>query len=116
MPVVRTEAIALGRTDYSDSSQIITFFTHDYGKIRALAKGFKRSSGKHSSKAIDLLSYYQIFFIKKEHTSLHTLTEAILQNNYPTLRNDLDKYYRASYMAELINEFTMENDSSEQLF
>lgn len=116
MPVVRTEAIALGRTDYSDSSQIITFFTHDYGKIRTLAKGFKRSSGKHSSKAIDLLSYYQIFFIKKEHTSLHTLTEAILQNNYPTLRNDLDKYYRASYMAELINEFTMENDSSEQLF
>ncbi|TVM01015.1 MAG: DNA repair protein RecO [Candidatus Brocadia sp. WS118] len=116
MPVLKTEAIALGRTDYSDSSQIITFYTHGYGKIRALAKGFKRSSGKHSSRAIDLLSYYQIFFMRKEHTSLHTLTEAVLLNNYPALRSDLDRYYRASYIAELINEFTMENDPSEQLF
>lgn len=116
MPVFRTEAITLGRTDYSNSSQIITFFTRNYGKIRTLAKGFKRSSGRHSSKAVDLLTYYQILFIKKEHTSLHTLTEAVLQNNYPTLRNNLDKYFKASYMAELVNEFTGENDPSEQLF
>ena len=116
MPVFRTEAIALGRTDYSNSSQIITFYTRNHGKIHTLAKGFKRSSGRHSSKAVDLLTYYQILFIKKEHTSLHTLTEAILQDNYPTLRNNLDKYFKASYMAELVNEFTEENDSSEQLF
>ena len=116
MPILRTEAIALGRTDYSNSSQIITFYTRDHGKIHALAKGFKRSSGKYSSNAVDLLTYYQILFIKKEHSSLHTLTEAVLQNNYPTFRNDLDKYYRASCMAELVKEFTVENDPSEPLF
>ncbi|MBE7443945.1 MAG: DNA repair protein RecO [Planctomycetia bacterium] len=116
MPVLRTEAIALGRTDYSNSSQIITFYTRDYGKIHTLAKGFKRSSVRSSSKAVDLLTYYQILFIKKEHTSLHTLTEAVLQNNYPILRNDLDKYYRAACMAELVKEFTVENDPCEPLF
>jgi DNA repair protein RecO (recombination protein O) len=116
MPVIRTEAITLGRTDYRNSSQIITFFTRNYGKVRTLAKGFKRSSSRHSSRAVDLLTYYQILFIKKEHDSLHILTEAILQNNYPTLRNDLDKYFKASYMAELVNEFAEENDPSEQLF
>ncbi len=116
MPVFKTEAIALGRIDYGDSSQIITFYTRDYGKIHTLAKGFKRTSGRQSSKAVDLLTYYQILFIKKEHTSLHTLTEAILQNNYPVLRTDLDKYYKAACMAEMVNEFTGENDPSEQLF
>ena len=116
MPVFKTEAITLGRTDYSNSSQIITFYTRDFGKIRTLAKGFKRTSGRCSSKAVDLLTYYQILFIKKEHTYLHTLTEAILQNNYPQLRNNLDKYYKASYIAELVNEFTEEDDPSEQLF
>jgi DNA repair protein RecO (recombination protein O) len=116
MPVLKTEAIALGRTDYSDSSQIITFYTRNYGKIRALAKGFKRSSGKLNSKAIDLLTYYQILFIKKEHSSLHILTDATLQNNYPLFRSNLDIYYKASYIAELLNEFTEESDSSEQLF
>lgn len=116
MSVLKTEAIALGRTDYSNSSQIITFYTRDYGKIRALAKGFKRSSGKYSSKAIDLLTYYQILFIRKEHTSLHLLTDAILRDNYPLFRSNLDKYYKASYIAELLNEFTEESDPSEQLF
>lgn len=116
MPVLKTEAIALGRIDYSNSSQIITFYTRDYGKIRTLAKGFKRSSGKYSSKAIDLLTYYQILFIRKEHTSLYLLTDAILRDNYPLFRSNLDKYYKASYMAELLNEFTEESDPSEQLF
>ncbi|HHT9129350.1 MAG TPA: DNA repair protein RecO [Candidatus Brocadiaceae bacterium] len=117
MPVFKTEAIVLRRRDYSNSSQIITFYTRDYGKIHTLAKGFKRHvSRKCSSKAVDLLTHYQILFIKKEHTYLHTLTEAILQNNYPLLRNNLDKYYKASYIAELVNEFTQENDPSEHLF
>ncbi|MBI2557123.1 MAG: DNA repair protein RecO, partial [Planctomycetes bacterium] len=57
-----------------------------------------------------------ILFIKKEHTQLHTITEAILQENYPLLRSNLDKYYKASYTAELVNEFTEENDPCEHLF
>jgi len=39
MSVFKTEAIALRRTDYSDSSQIITFYTRDFGKIHTIAKG-----------------------------------------------------------------------------
>lgn len=106
MSILKTDAITLGRTDYSDSSQIIIFYTRDYGKINTIAKGFKRSSGKYNSKAIDLLTHYRILFIKKEHSTLHTLTDAVLQNNYPAFRHDLDKYFRASCMAELVNEFT----------
>ncbi|HHT9111605.1 MAG TPA: DNA repair protein RecO [Candidatus Brocadiaceae bacterium] len=116
MSILKTEAISLGRIDYSDSSQIITFYTRDYGKIRTIAKGFKRTSGKSGSKAIDLLTWYHILFIKKEHTHLYTLTEATVHDNYPMLRNNLDKFYKASCMAELIGEFTEESDPSEQLF
>lgn len=116
MSILKTDAITLGRTDYSDSSQIIIFYTRDYGKIHTIAKGFKRSSGKYNSKAIDLLTHYRILFIKKEHSTLHTLTDAVLQNNYPTFRHDLDTYFRASYMAELVNEFTEKNDPNEPLF
>ncbi|MCF6150185.1 MAG: DNA repair protein RecO [Candidatus Kuenenia sp.] len=116
MSIVKTDAITLGRTDYSDSSQIIIFYTRDYGKIHTIAKGFKRTSGKYNSKAIDLLTHYRILFIKKEHSTLHTLTDAVLQNNYPLFRNDLDKYFKASYVAELVNEFTEKNDPNELLF
>lgn len=116
MSIFKTDAISLGRTDYSNTSQIITFYTRDFGKIKTLAKGFKRTSAKHSSKAIDLLSYYRILFVKKEHTSLHILTDAILQENYSVLRHNIDSYFKASGIAELIQEFTVENDPSEKLF
>ncbi len=116
MSVLKTEAITLGRTDYSDSSQIIVFYTRDYGKIHTIAKGFKRTSRKHGTKTIDLLTCYQILFIKKEHSSLYTLTEAILLNNYQPVRNDLDKYYKASYIAELVKEFTEENDINKPFY
>ena len=116
MSVCKTEAITLRRTDYSDSSQIITFYTRDYGKIHTLAKGFKRIAKKSGTKAVDLLTHNQILFIKKEHTTLYTLTEAILQDSYPLLRLDLDKYYRASYATELVSEFTEESDPSDPLF
>jgi len=116
MSILKTDAITLGRTDYSESSQIIIFYTRDYGKIHTIAKGFKRSSGKYSSKAIDLLTYYRILFIKKERSALYTLTDAVLQNNYPLFRTDLDKYFKASYIAELINEFTERHDPCEALF
>ncbi|MBM4055932.1 MAG: DNA repair protein RecO [Planctomycetes bacterium] len=116
MSTLKTDAITLGRTDYSDASQIIIFYTRDYGKIHVIAKGFKRTSGKYNSKAIDLLTHYRIIFIKKEHSTLHTLTDAVLQNSYPLFRKDLDTYFKVSYMAELINEFTEKNDPSEPLF
>ncbi len=116
MSVFKTEAIALGRTDYSDASQRCAWYSRYDWKIQTMAKGWKLASVRHSSKAVDLLTYYQILFIKKEHTQLHTLTEAILPENYPLLRSNLDKYYKASYIAELVNEFTEENDPCEQLF
>jgi DNA repair protein RecO (recombination protein O) len=116
MSLFKTEAISLGRSDYSDSSQIITFYTRGHGKMHVLAKGFKRASGKQSPKAIDLLTHYQIVFVKKEHTSLHTLTDAAVQDSYPLFRSSLDVYYKASCMAELVKEFTEENDPSEELF
>ena len=52
----KTDAITLRRIDYKDSSQIVTFYTGDYGKIQTLAKGVKHSV-KGISRGIDLLTY-----------------------------------------------------------
>ncbi|OHB35740.1 MAG: hypothetical protein A2Y08_03670 [Planctomycetes bacterium GWA2_40_7] len=57
MDFCKTPAITLRRTDYKDPSQIITFYTRDYGKIQTLAKGLKRSV-KGISGSIDLFIVY----------------------------------------------------------
>jgi DNA repair protein RecO (recombination protein O) len=115
MSFCKTPAVTLKRSDYRDSSQIITFYTRDYGKIQTLAKGLKRSV-KGVSGGIDLLTYNNIVFIHRERSSLNILTEWVLQDNFHSLREDLKKSHSAFYILELIREFTEENDKNEPLF
>ena len=115
MDFCKTPAITLRRTDYKDSSQIITFYTRDYGKIQALAKGLKRSV-KGISGGIDLLTYNHIVFIQRGSSTLNILTEWALRDNFHLLRNNSRKYYSALYILELVKEFTEENDKNEPLF
>ena len=41
----KTEGIVIRQADFSESSRVVTFFTRDFGKISALAKGAKRLKG-----------------------------------------------------------------------
>ena len=115
MDFSKTLAITLRRTDYKDSSQIVTFFTRDYGKIQALAKGVKRSV-KGISGGIDLLTYNHIVFIRRRSHTLNILTEWALRDNFHLLRENPKKYYSALYILELVREFTEENDKNEHFF
>ena len=90
MDFCKTPAITLRRTDYKDSSQIITFYTRDFGKIQALAKGLKRSV-KGISGGIDLLTYNHIVFIQRRNSTLNILTEWALRDNFHLLRNNSKK-------------------------
>lgn len=115
MSFCKTPAVTLKRSDYSDSSQIITFYTRDYGKIQTLAKGLKRTV-KGVSGGIDLLTYNNIVFIHRERSNLNILTEWLLQDNFYLIRENLKKSHSALYILELIKEFTKENDKNEPLF
>ncbi len=69
-----TDAITLRRTDYIDSSQIVIFYTRDYGRIQVLVKGLKRSL-KGISGGIDLLTHNHIVFIRRASSALNIMTE-----------------------------------------
>lgn len=115
MNFCKTLAIALKRSDYKDSSQIITFYTRDYGKIQTIAKGLKRTV-KGVSGSIDLLTYNNIVFIQKERSGINILTEWLLKDNFCLLRENIKKSYSAFYIIELVREFTQENDKNEPFF
>ncbi|MGR3309720.1 MAG: DNA repair protein RecO [Candidatus Brocadiales bacterium] len=115
MALCKTLAITLKRNDYSDTSQIVSFYTLDYGRIQTFAKGSKRYKKKFTG-VLDLLTYNEIVFIKKESAKLYTLTEWELIDNFAGLRENLDKFYSASYVVELVGEFTEENDINDELF
>lgn len=116
MEAIKDQAICIGRINYSETSQIVTFFSRDNGKIKTIAKGSRRQKAAFSG-GIDLLSIGQIIFIPpRQQSSLATLTEFNLTEPLPALRQNLLTLHCAQFMAAMVGDFTEELDPHENLF
>ena len=111
----KTEAILLRSLDYGESDRIVTFYTRDYGKIRGIAKGARRSS-KRFANALELFCCSQIVFSRKGRDSLALVEESRVHGHFENIRQDLDKTLMASYLIDLTDQFTLEEKKSVELF
>ena len=48
MAIIKTEAIVLKQFDLGEADKIITFYSKDYGKIRAVARGVRKGKNTKS--------------------------------------------------------------------
>ena len=67
-------AICLRKTDYSETSQIVTLFCRDGGKISAIAKGSRRKKSSFGG-PIEIFSYGQIIYTQSDKGKLATLAD-----------------------------------------
>jgi len=115
MPMERASALVIHATDFSETSRIVTLWTKELGKVRALAKGGRRLKSNFDV-ALDLLTVCGIVLLRKSHGSLDLLTEAQAQERFPQLRGDLAALYAAYYVAELLGDWTQDYDPHPLLF
>ncbi len=98
---VQDELICIGKRDFSETSAICTFLSLQYGKISLLAKGIKRQKGK-TINVFDLLDkIHASFSVNPE--GLGLLKEYTITKSWPQMRKDIEKWYAAIYIAELVN-------------
>ncbi len=103
----REPAICIRATDYSETSQVVTFFTRGVGTARLLAKGTKRPRSK-SGGAIDLLSEGDLVFTTSGREGLGTLIEFSETVSHTPLRREAARLHAALYMIELTGELMPE--------
>ena len=115
MSTQKTDALVIRQVDFSETSKVATFFTRDFGKISAIAKGARRLKGPFEA-AIDLLAVCRIVFIRKSSGSLDILTEAQLASRFRPAERQLLCLYGGYYIAELLCELTEEYDPHPSLF
>ena len=111
----KTEAIVLRRFDYGESDWIVTFYTSDFGKIRGIAKGARRSQ-KRFANTLELFSCSHILFSRRGKEGLALIEDSCISSHYPHIRENLDKTLTASYLLDLTDQFTMEYKKSAELF
>jgi len=112
---LQTEAIVLKTVDFSESSLVLTLFTRNFGKIRALAKGGRRLKGPYES-ALDLMSHLLVIYIPKRGDSLDLLTESKLVQRFRPTQENYGGMYAGFYIIELLNEMTIELEPMPELF
>ncbi|MEZ6066362.1 MAG: DNA repair protein RecO [Planctomycetaceae bacterium] len=115
MSAEKSDAIVLRMADFSESSRVVTLFTRDFGKVKALAKGAKRLKGPFES-ALDLLARVRVVFLRKSSDSLDLLTEAQLQRRFQPRPRELMATYGGYYVAELLDGLTEVHDPHPLLF
>lgn len=111
----KTAAVVLRSLDYGESDRILTFYTAGFGKLTGIAKGARRSK-KRFANILELFSCIQIVFSRRERDSLALIQEGSLLNQYPRIREDLEKTLMASYLLELTDKFTLEGKKNAELF
>ena len=119
MSLEKAEVLVIRQVDFSESSQVITFFSREFGKFAALAKGAKRLKGPFDA-ALDLLSTCRIVFIRKSSGTLNLLTEARLISRFQPqnsgTKGGLSSLYGGYYVAELLSGLTEDFDAAPGLF
>ena len=116
--LTKDHAICIRTVDFSETSQIVTFFTKATGKIGAIAKGSKRPKSSFDG-PIEMLSHGRIVFTDTNREKLATLTEfqsAAAPPGPRLLRNNLFTLNCGLFAAELINRLTHEYDPHPELF
>jgi DNA repair protein RecO (recombination protein O) len=111
----KTEAIVLRSIDYGESDKIVTFYTFEFGKVKGIAKGARRSK-KRFANVLELFSRLQLIFSRRNYDSLAFIEEGSVIDSYSRIRNDLYKTLFASYMMDVTDHFTVENKKNEELF
>ena len=111
----KDKGICIRTTDYSESSQILTFFTADTGKLNVIAKGAKRPKSPFGG-PVGLFSAGDMVFSFRDGEKLATLTEFNPTFFGFEIRKKLLALNCALFACELLNLFTKELDPHPAMF
>ncbi len=115
MPLFTTQAIVIRSLNYGESDKIVTFFTRDFGKLKGIAKGARRSKRRFQN-VLGLFSHLRLIFFDREGMSLARVESGDILHAFPNIRENLRKIYYGNYYLELINEMAGERETNREAF
>lgn len=109
----RAEVVVLKAIDYGETDKILTLFTAGLGKVRAIAKGVRRSTSRMGGH-LDLFAHATVLLVHGRNMEIVTQGQAL--HTFGHLRDDLARLAKACYAAELTDRFTEDHNPNPELF
>jgi len=114
MAIVKTNAIPIKISEYSETSIIASFLTRNFGLVRAIFKGARRKAKAYEC-SMDLLLPGELVFYARN-SGLNIIKEYAPKKTHTALRYNLDRYRSAMACLELIRVTAVEGEESRRLF
>jgi DNA repair protein RecO (recombination protein O) len=106
---VRVHAIVLRHRDWGEADRLVTLFTREQGKMRAVAKGARKVT---SRKAGHLEPFTHVKLQLARGRNMFIVTQADTIDAYIPLRETLEMTGTASYVVELLDRFVYEDEGA----
>ena len=107
------EGLTLKKSPMGEGGLLVTLFTKDQGKLRAVARGARRSASKMVGHLEPLT---QVRLSVTHGRNLDYITQAQIIGNFADVKNDLDAMTKGLYLAELLDGFGSEAHSNQPLY
>ena len=115
MAAQKTQAIIIRTFPLQEFHKIITFYTPDFGKVKAVAYGI-RSPKSRLGGSLELLNYGTLIFQHRENRELQNLTDFNLLDGFDAIRSDFTRITYGCYFAELVDSSASEGIANPEIF
>lgn len=112
--IIKTPAIVIKTSPYSETSLIVSLFTLTEGKIRCIAKGARRNKSPFAGK-IESLNEIEAVYTRGR-SELCTLTECSLVQSRMKMRNNFDSLKTALRIVSLLDETQVDHDPHPSIY
>ena len=110
----RDHGIVLRTYKLGEADRIIVLITEGRGKVRAVAKGVRKTKSKFGSR-LEPCSHVAVQFYEGR-GELDIVTQAESVDHFRAIRDDFDRVTRATAMLEAVDQMGLEREANPQLY
>jgi DNA repair protein RecO (recombination protein O) len=109
----RDTAIVLRTYRLGEADRIVVLFTERHGKVRAVAKGVRKTKSKFGAR-LEPTSHVALQLYEGRELDIVTQAESI--DHFRTIRDDLDRIAGASAMLEAVEQLAQDREPNPRLY
>lgn len=113
MALYRDQGIVLRTYKLGEADRIVSFMTERHGKVRAVAKGVRKTKSKFGAR---LEPPTHVALQLYEGRELDIVTQAESIDHFRAIREDLDRLTRAVTMLEAVDQLALEREPNPELY
>src|SRR5579864_4592080 len=115
MPLRETEAIVLRTYRLGEADKIVSVFTRQFGRMRAVAAGAQRPKSRYGG-TLEPLTYVRLWLFERESRDLVRLNSAELVESFFQMQREYRVQIAAQYLAEACERLLPERELNERAF